>query len=532
MPQLKTLTSAHLTMSLPSNPASSQSPTSAPRHARWVLALICFLAGASVMVIEISANRLLAPLFGNSAYTWTALIGVILIAFSVGGYLGGWLAERKPGFELLGWLLSGAAVLTLFVPVINVSMAGTFANSGLIAGPLGISLVLFALPGVLLGAVSPVSLRLLSSLAQDTQIGFAAGLISMLGSLGSFVGTLLTGFYLLSSFGVKAIFMGTGIALLLLGAAAFVMARNTLASQAPTLLSGLLALGFAAMASEPATANVLWEQETFYHRLQVIEQGKEPHAERFLHLDSTLEGGMKVRDGSVVLNYQQFWQLPTMKPDFKPKRALFIGAGAFAMPEQLSKHYPEAVVDVIEIDPAVIEAGERFFKLKEFPNVHAYPGDARRFLLAQSEGQYDFIFGDAYNGIRQIPVHLCSKEFFQLIHSRLSSQGIYLMNVISAVEGPRAELLAGMMKTLEESFPKLDLFCIGGSLAQIQNVLLLASNESWRPLFTDSSYAVSQPGYQIARCFVPTNRWPQGGVIFTDDLNPVDRIIGRSLWQE
>lgn len=42
---------------------------------RAVLAAICFLAGAAIMVIEISGNRLLAPLFGNSIYTWTALRG-------------------------------------------------------------------------------------------------------------------------------------------------------------------------------------------------------------------------------------------------------------------------------------------------------------------------------------------------------------------------------------------------------------------------------------------------------------------------
>jgi predicted membrane-bound spermidine synthase len=56
------------------------------RTVHLVLGAICFLAGAAVMVIEISAFRLLAPLFGNTAYTWTALIGVILIAFSVGGF--------------------------------------------------------------------------------------------------------------------------------------------------------------------------------------------------------------------------------------------------------------------------------------------------------------------------------------------------------------------------------------------------------------------------------------------------------------
>ena len=66
---------------------ASRPPDRSPRRiasSGVLLGLICFVAGAAMMVIEISANRLLAPNFGNSLYTWTALIGVILVAFSVG----------------------------------------------------------------------------------------------------------------------------------------------------------------------------------------------------------------------------------------------------------------------------------------------------------------------------------------------------------------------------------------------------------------------------------------------------------------
>jgi hypothetical protein len=68
------------------------------------------------MVIEISASKLLNPVFGNSVFTWTALIGVLLVCISVGGWLGGWASDRRTDFALLGWVLAGAAVLTLFIP--------------------------------------------------------------------------------------------------------------------------------------------------------------------------------------------------------------------------------------------------------------------------------------------------------------------------------------------------------------------------------------------------------------------------------
>src|SRR3954466_5749254 len=94
-----------------------------------LLAVICFFAGAAVMVIEISANRLLAPNFGNSLYTWTALIGVILVAFSVGGYLGGALADKMKRMDLLGWLLAGAAAFTMLIPALNSMMADSLKDS-------------------------------------------------------------------------------------------------------------------------------------------------------------------------------------------------------------------------------------------------------------------------------------------------------------------------------------------------------------------------------------------------------------------
>lgn len=523
---MATKTSKHPTLStVPREPAPS-------KYAQWVLAVICFLAGASVMVIEITAYRLLAPFYGNSVFTWTALIGVILISFSAGGYLGGYLAEKKSEFSLLGWLLGAAAVLTMLVPAIFAAMAPSFANSGLIAGPLMISVVLFILPGIMLGAISPASVRLYSLLGHDAHVGFAAGIISMLGSLGSFAGTMLSGFYLLSNFGVKSIFVGTGVVLLVLAGVAFLLARRPPSTTIPVWVAGAMGILLGLSTTEPIMANLLYEHNSFYHRIQVLEQGAEPNTHRYLHLDSTLEGGMRVRDGGIVLGYQEFWQLPTMKADFEVKRALFIGAGAFGMPEQMSRKYPNAIIDVCEIDPHVIEVGHKYFKLSEFPNVKAHAGDARQFLRQHTGEKYDFVFGDAYNGIRQIPVHLASKEFFQLVRDQLTPKGIFLMNVISAVQGPRSELLGGMMTTLRDVFPQIELFAVGGRSDLPQNCMLLGTNESWSRVFTESSYVAGSGASTIAGSYVPPAHWPVGGALFTDDLNPVDAIIARGLLME
>ena len=106
-------------MSKPSHPPTSTS-------IRWFLGAACFLAGAAMMVIEICAFRLLAPIFGNSVYTWTALIGVILVAFSAGGFMGGRLVDRFTHLRLLGWLLAGAAILTYLIPPLHLGFGEHF----------------------------------------------------------------------------------------------------------------------------------------------------------------------------------------------------------------------------------------------------------------------------------------------------------------------------------------------------------------------------------------------------------------------
>ncbi|MFZ4764687.1 MAG: fused MFS/spermidine synthase [Roseimicrobium sp.] len=513
------------TNSLTSPKASSQLDA---RVTHWLLAFICFAAGAAVMVIEISANRLLAPHFGNSIYTWTALIGVVLVALSAGAWMGGALADKLGRVDLLGWLLSGAAVLTMLIPALNKLLAPSLAGSGLISGPVFISTLLFALPAVLLGAVSPASVRFYSMVNYDTQVGHAAGVISMLGSLGSFVGTFLSGFFLLSTFGVTTIFLVTGILLLVLALVAFWMARSSPQSQAKSVVATMLAVGLGSLVQTPADARVVHRHDSFYHQIEVVEQGLGENEERYLKLDSTMEGGMRIRDGALVLEYQNFWRLAELNDDLKLKRALFIGAGAFGMPEELSRQHGEAHVDVVEIDPAVIEIGRRFFKLDEHPRVHAHASDARRFLK-ESAGGYDLIFGDAYNGVRHIPAHLVTREFFEEVESKLSAQGVFLMNVIAAAEGEKAELLGHLLATLRSVFSTVEAFTVRGAGTEVQNVILLAANQSWKPWLEDKFYLPGSLSSKLTGRRLFERQLPASGQVFSDDWNPVDAVIARQL---
>jgi spermidine synthase len=539
-----------------SNPGASQ-PIADKTQASsatigWVLTLISFLSGAAVMVVEIGGARYLSPLYGNSIYTWTSIIGVVLIAMGAGAHFGGRWADQWTGSSRLGGLLAVAAVSVALIPALNTLISPLVGNMGMISGPLTYCLLVFTVPGFLLGAVSPVCVRLLSRASNDAHIGASAGTINMAGMIGSFIGTFAGGFVLLSLLDLRLIMLGTAVVLALLALLSWRLDHErTPTSRLAVGMRFVGVFGAAVVLSltirEAPAENVIHEENNYYHRVRVEQIDGPRGPVRLLKLDSTMEGGMNV-DGPVdplPLEYQNYWKLILGREDFNVKRALFIGAGAFGMPAAVADRWPRSHVDVVEIDPAVVAVGRRFFRLDEFPQVHAHATDGRRFLR-QSDCGYDLIFGDAYQGVRSIPSHLVTKEFFQLVNDRLQPEGVFMMNLITALEGEGSALLAALLRTMGEVFPHVEVYspglnvrtsAAGGygmrpslQLSTVANTIVIAANQ---PL-DDLQRGQFHNGLQTVRARekrVPDDWLPdlENAPVMTDWRNPVDAIIARQL---
>lgn len=505
----------------------------ASRSKLLLLCLSAFVSGGAILIVELTGNRLLAPLFGNSLYTWTALIGVVLVAISVGDYFGGWLVDRRPQMAVLGYLLIVSAGLTMLIPPIYGALRESMADSGLIAGPIIVSLVLFSIPSCLLGAVTPFIIRMLSRTARDMHIGLSAGLVGMLGTLGSFVGTFLTGFVLIPSFGVRHIFLFTGIAVGLLGLAAAFLIRDD-ARHKPSfgLPALLLAPLLVSLVYQPRLdAGTLHQESSFYHEITVTEmRGPDGRRVRQLQLDSTMEGAQYVDTGDTYFGYQAYWQLAEVFCRQGVDRALFLGGGGFAMPEQLAGHYEQARVDVVEIDPQVIEVGRKYFRLDESPRVSPHAADARRWLLMEASDRYDLIFGDAYNGVRYVPAHLVTAEFFALVKSRLADDGVYMMNLVSPGVGERAELFGALLTTLRTQFKHVEVFAVApGALQAAQNLIIVAADKDLADLLAADEER-SPRVEQLLETRLDASLYAHlGGPLLTDDYNPVEWLVARQL---
>jgi hypothetical protein len=172
------------------------------------LTLIYMLAGWSgcfVMAIELLGGRLLAPYCGSSIYVWGAIITVFMLALSLGYLAGGRYSLRQPNLRKLGALLLAAALAAL--PIILVAdpaleaLSERFADTRMRS--LSSALVLFTVPTLISGMVSPYAVRLL--VADRAGSGERAGKLYFVSTFGSAVGTLLTSFYLVLYFEVNQI---------------------------------------------------------------------------------------------------------------------------------------------------------------------------------------------------------------------------------------------------------------------------------------------------------------------------------------
>ncbi len=188
-----------------------------------MIRFIVFICGAVVMSFEILGSRVLAPNFGNSIFVWGSLISVFLAGLSAGYFLGGRAADINPSSRKLGLIISAAALLLVTFPLYGIPVCDRVFEQvpGLRSGPLVASVILFFVPSVFLGAVSPYTARLMICSLHTS--GKTIGSLYALSTLGSIAGTLLTSFYLITLAGVQTLIVIQGIVLLLVSVPLFFM---------------------------------------------------------------------------------------------------------------------------------------------------------------------------------------------------------------------------------------------------------------------------------------------------------------------
>lgn len=485
-----------------------------------------FITGAAVLAVEVLATRILAAYFGSTIYTVSSVLSVILGALSLGYLLGGRLADRQPSpvtfFRLI--ILAALALLlinievALLLPILSKEL-------GLLLGPLVASILLFTVPGVLLGMLSPLVMALLN---QSGSVGQVAGRVFAVSTLGSIFGSLLTGYFLIPTFGLQEIIIGTAAGLLLLGFAGLAYFGGSLKSFWRIGSASLLALAAAsAFGPQPLFANVLFEKDGRYETLTVFDRDYGGRPARFLAQDQNSSSAVFQDSDELVFGYTQYAELlPILKPNLQ--KTLVIGGGAYTVPRYLLGINPTVEVDVSETEPALYNISKQYFRLEDNSRLRNHVVDGRRFL-ADKSGYYDAIFADAYSSGFTVPQHLMTVEFFRESKAALSPNGIFMANIIGTLKDSDDSYLRSAMKTFQAAYPN-SLFIAVDSPASntLQNIIFIGVNGS-TPI-NPNSLGFAGVGARLPEQQIPmTESTLSRARVFTDNFAPVEYLIARDL---
>ena len=178
------------------------------------------------MGIELLGGRILAPFFGSSVHIWGSIITVFMLSLSLGYLFGGKLSTRSASLATYGTIFFIAALALLPITLSSQwLMEAIFINvEDSRYGSLLASMALFFIPTIILGMLSPYSVRLL--VTNSNESGQVAGKLYFVSTLGSALGTITTSFYLVLWFDINSIIYGFTLTLASLGLVAILIGKT------------------------------------------------------------------------------------------------------------------------------------------------------------------------------------------------------------------------------------------------------------------------------------------------------------------
>jgi spermidine synthase len=481
----------------------------------WCVSLAVAAAGACVLAVEILGSRLLAPYYGSSLYLWSALIGVALLALSLGYWIGGRYADRGPTLPRFCALFAAAGLWTAAIPWLRGPLLAAADPLGLRGAVLAVSAALFLPPLALLGMTSPYAVRLAA--ADLGRLGRTAGRLSAVSTIAGMAAAVGTALLLVPAVGSERSMFLAGFVLV---ATALALAALRRRARIPALLA-LAAAAAAAVSANPnrrpdPDAGLLAIEHTPYGEIRIVTMD----GLRLMLIDGMVH---TETDSLTLAAPSDYVSVLDLAGDMfsEPGRMLLVGLGGGAVAKRYASRGWN--VDAVEIDPAVTRAAIDYFGLTP-SDARVFHMDGREFL-AKSDTPYDLIIADAFGG-SSIPFHLVTKEAFGLFKSRLAPGGAIAMNVIAV--GWDNPLVRSLAATLSGQFEYVSVLPMAEPPDQLGNLILLASDREIA-LIEEPPVPFDRFSLEYRRVHAWDNRFavdPRGVRVITDDWNPAD------LWAE
>lgn len=499
-----------------------------------------FISSFCIMVLEMAAGRLIARHLGSSLYTWTAVIGVVLLGITIGYYIGGRIADKFNAHMVLAVLFIAGSIACVLIVI-----SGNAVSEWLFLWRFGWPVrvfsnmsIMFLLPCILLGAITPVAAKI--ALEKGLAKGRTVGDIYAWGAAGSIVGTLAAGFYLIPAMGTIILIWTVAGVLALLAIVCRLRFQTAYLWLALFVLMLVIAVapaewcrsaGGALLLREPVDPRVIYQDESQYCYIAVKQMSVVPDRRTFMQ--DTLRHSEIIMGDINNLQYEYtkiYADITRLIGKNKDKlRVMVIGGGGYVYPRYIETNWPGSRIDVVEIDPAVTRAAIEAFGLARNTSINTISMDARNYvdelLEKQSNGGesllYDFIYEDAINDY-SVPYQLVTREFNDKIAELLADDGAYMVNLIDTYESTL--FLGAVVNTLQKTFPHV----------------YIAAMRSVHPAFRDTFIVVAaKRPFEIKSLGEEKNLkiWTQDEaekellknssrrIVLTDDFAPVENLL-------
>ncbi|MGF1599637.1 MAG: fused MFS/spermidine synthase [Acidimicrobiales bacterium] len=466
-------------------------------------AFLVFVTSFCILVLEILAGRLLAPIIGVSLETFTGIIGTILAAIAVGTAAGGRLADRADPAPLVGPTIMAGGASTWVAPLIVSALGPVQAADP--ASIVFLTAISFFVPAAILSAVNPMVAKL--TLEDLGRTGRTVGNLSAAGTAGALAGTFLSGFVFVALFPTRQLITVIGLALVVAGA--LLTGWGRLAAQKGWLMIGFI-VGFgAAVIPSPCDA------ETAYACVQ-LESDPDRKGGIAVVLNGTRNSYVDLDDPRYLeFRYMRLFADVTAGLPEGPVDTLHLGGAGFTYPRYLAATRPDSTNLVLEIDEEMVTVAEERLGLVTSPTLAVATGDARLTIRTLPDDAYDLVVGDAFSGLT-IPWHLTTDRFVQEIDRVLRPGGVVAANLIDGggVDFARAELA-----TYAVHFEHVALIVPPDGLdhGEPRNLLLIASNEPLPDIEVDPADGRLLDEEATAELVGDAE-------VLTDDFAPVDQL--------
>lgn len=465
------------------------------------------------MIVEILGAKMLSPYLGMSHFVWTAQIAVTLVALASGYYAGGRLADRSNNLGHLYWAILAAAVYLAFTVLVREPVAYWSLGFSLALGSLLASTILFFVPLALLAMTGPFVVRVITSSVAG--VGGNVGRLTSISTLGSLLGTLLIGYFLIPLMPNSVTMYATAAALMLVCLAYFLLFnRRTAMPVTITLALGLLpGLGLPAqLQHKHHYVKELFRGNSHFGMLQVIERGD---GCRYYMNDYLVQDTYDPKAKQSISHFTYMLSGLARAYTTNVSDVLCIGLGIGIVPMEFATE--GANVDVVEINPAVIPVAVSYFDFR--PDKMKIHIDDGRHYLNRCEKKYDAVVLDAFLGDSS-PAHLFTKEAFSSIRRVLRPGGALVINSFGSMQEGKDYFAGSLYRTLKDVFRSVRLFTSGDGGFFFAATDRASTEFVRRP---DVNHVHPEVRQEAERTYAGAiDTLPEGGRILTDDYNPAE----------